>query len=141
MIPSREWRRLAFLPLTLVLAGCGDGAPPVDTSTNEVGVSGVVSVRGHPATGGEIRFNPSNSQRIAPTKSAPIGPDGSYSIKTYTGLNEVSFTGEVATKNSGVGLVKESVDVKSGDNKIDFDVLGKGAQLPYSLPVEKKKRG
>src|SRR4051794_15189478 len=81
------------------VSGCGDGKPSVDTSLNEATVTGVVSVKGKPASGGKINFNPSNSGRIVPTKSADIGPDGTYSVKTYTGDNQVSFSGEVAIKN------------------------------------------
>ncbi len=62
--------------------GCGDGKPSIDTSLNEATVTGVVSVKGVPATGGTILFNPSNSGRIVPTRSADIGPDGKYTIKT-----------------------------------------------------------
>ena len=37
---------------------------------------GVVTVKGEPATGGVILFNPSNSGRIVPARTAEIGPDG-----------------------------------------------------------------
>lgn len=110
-------------------SGCGDGKPSVDTSLTEATVSGLVSVKGTPATGGQIRFNPSNSGRIVPTRSAEIGPDGRYSIKTLTGDNRVSFDGEVAAKNKGVGLMKEYADVRSGENQIDFDLMGAGAKV------------
>jgi hypothetical protein len=124
---------LASTPLLLAL-GCDDGKPSVDTSKREATVSGIVSVRGKPATGGNILFNASNSDRIVPHKTAPIGPDGSYKITTYTGGNRVSFDGEIATKNMGVGLIQEYVDVKPGtENKADFDLMGAGggdAQSP-----------
>ena len=69
-------------------------------------MSGTVTVKGTPATGGRILFNPSNSGRIVPTRTADIGPDGSYTIKTLTGDNRVTFDGEIATKNMGVGLAQ-----------------------------------
>src|SRR3954449_11900073 len=84
---------LALLSLA-AMPGCGDGKPSVDTSLTEATVSGVVSAKGTPATGGQIRFNPSNSGRIVPTRSAEIGPDGRYTIKTFTGGNRVTFDGE-----------------------------------------------
>lgn len=120
--------------------GCGDGTPSVDTSTTEAVVSGTVKVRGTPATGGEILFNPSNHLRIVPVKSAPIGPDGSFKITTFTGGNEVSFRGEVATRNSGVGLVKEYVEVQSGENSVDFDLMGEGSRPSLPVPETTKKR-
>ncbi len=70
--------RCSFLLVTIVLSltigpGCGDGKPSVDTSLNEATVTGVVSANGVPATGGTILFNPSNSGRIVPTRTAEIG--------------------------------------------------------------------
>jgi hypothetical protein len=126
--------RGAFLPVLALTAfaasaGCGNGKPSVDTSLTEATVSGVVSVKGTPATGGQVRFNPSNSERIVPTRSAEIGSDGRYSIKTLTGDNRVTFDGEVAAKNKGVGLMKEYASVKSGENQIDFDLMGAGAKV------------
>src|SRR5271157_6029419 len=102
------------LVFALPLAGCGDGKPSIDTSLTEATVTGVVSVKGKPASGGKILYNPSNSGRIIPTKEAPIGTDGSYTIKTNTGLNLITFSGEVASKNPGVGLMKEYADIHSG---------------------------
>ena len=84
-------RVLVVLALTLpgvaLVAGCGDGKPSMDTSLTEATVSGVVSVKGVPATGGSILFNPSNAGRIVPTRSAPIGPDGTYTDRKSTRLN------------------------------------------------------
>jgi hypothetical protein len=125
----------------ITLQGCGDGKPWVDTSLNEATVSGIVSVKGTPANGGTIHFNPSNSGRIVPTRTAEIGPDGSYTIKTFTGDNRVTFGGEVAAKNMGVGLIKESATVESGENHIDFDLLGQGSKkIPFDLPQKAKSR-
>jgi hypothetical protein len=107
-------------------SGCGDGKPSIDTSRNEATVTGVVMAKGVPVTGGTIYFNPSNSGRIVPIRSAEIGPDGRYTITTYTGDNQVTYGGEVATKNRGVGLRRDFATVLSGENKVDFDVLGAG---------------
>ena len=123
--------------------GCSDGKPSVDTSLNEATVTGVVSANGVPATGGTILFNPSNSGRIVPTRSAEIGPDGKYTIKTYTGDNQVTYGGEVAAKNRGVGLRRDYASVQSGENNIDFDVLGAGGKtqaIDFSKGGQRKKR-
>jgi hypothetical protein len=135
-----EW--LVLLLASSLIAGCGDGKPSIDTSRTEGTVTGTVTVKGQPATGGAIQFNPSNSGRIVPTRSAPIGPDGSYTITTYTGGNQVRFDGEVAAKNRGVGLMREYVDVRPGENKVDFDLMGAGAKVgPYDLSKLEKKKG
>jgi hypothetical protein len=126
------------------LPGCGDGKPSIDTSLTEATVTGVVTAKGVPVTAGTIHFNPSNSGRIVPTKTAQIGPDGTYAIKTYTGDNLVTYGGEVAQKNMGVGLRRDSASVQSGENKFDFDVLGEGSkQMIFDLTKKggmRKKR-
>jgi hypothetical protein len=140
---NRAGRQLAAyallsVPLLTLGPGCDSGAPAVDSSSTEATVSGVVTVRGVPAKGGEVRFNPSNHLRVVPTKTAPIGEDGTYKITTLTGVNTVTFDGEVAAKNQGVGLLKEYPDVRPGENKVDFDLLGEGMQAPYNMPTKKK---
>jgi hypothetical protein len=141
-----RWRPAALWLITLLLLplghGCDDGKPAVDTSKNEATVSGIVMVRGKPAAGGTILFNASNSERIVPHKTAPIGADGTYTITTYTGGNQVSFDGDVANKNRGVGLIKEFVEVKRGENKADFNLLGEGGQnLPFPVPEKARSKG
>src|SRR5262245_46326446 len=78
---------------TLWLAGgCGEGPPAgsVDSSKTEATVKGVVKVNGTPATEGELIFDPSNIYRKdAQPRTAPIGQDGSYTVKTLTGENAV----------------------------------------------------
>jgi hypothetical protein len=147
--PVNLTRRCKALLLATLLAwsavpGCGDGKPYQDTSLTEATVTGVVKANGVPvAEGGTILFNPSNSGRIVPTKSAPIGPDGRYTIKTYTGTNVVTYGGEIAKKYRGVGLRRDGVDVESGENTFDFDILGEGKSpdIDFSkMPKQRKKR-
>lgn len=125
------------LIMTTAGIGCGDGKPYVDSSLAEATVSGIIKVQGKPADGGEIRFNPSNSGRIVATKSAPIGPDGKYTIKTYTGGNQITFDGDVAKNNRGVGLVRKYAEVKPGENHADFDLMsdaeGKDAKITFPI--------
>ena len=146
MIILRRRSAFKFILTILSLAaipGCGDGKPSVDTSLSEATVTGVVTANGIPATGGTIYFNPSNSGRLVPTKSADIGPDGRYTIKTYTGDNRVTYGGEVAKKNTGVGLRKDYANVQFGENKFDFDVLGGGnkmGDIDLAKKGQRKKR-
>jgi hypothetical protein len=127
---------LTFLSWAAI-PGCGDGKPSIDTSLTEATVTGVVTAKGVPVTKGTISFNPSNSGRIVPTRTAEIGPDGSYTLKTYTGDNLVTYGGDVATKHMGVGLRRDYASVQSGENKFDFDVLGEGGKNP-NIDLTKK---
>ena len=96
----------------------------MDTSLTEVTVTGVVTVKGKPASGGQITFNPSNRDRKVPAFAAPIGQDGSYTIKTYTGENEVRFGGDVDKAYPMLGMTKKYCVVTGGGQQQDFDLLG-----------------
>ena len=135
-----SFRRAAYVVSTAVILGGCDGPPAVDSSLTEATVSGLVTVKGVPATGGTITFNPSNHLRKVQSKTAQIDKDGRYKVTTYTGGNQVSFDGEVAAKNMGVGLVKEFCDVQSGDNEANFDLLGEGGKKnPFPIEGKTKK--
>jgi hypothetical protein len=74
-------------------AGCNDGTPSVDSSTNEGTVKGVVTYKGQPVDAGDIIFDPSNHLRKVGGRPAPIGPDGSFLAKTFTGNNRIKVGG------------------------------------------------
>ncbi len=113
---------LTAAALVAIGQGC-DGTPSVDTSRSEVTVTGVVKVKGKPASGGQIAFNPSNRDRQVLPFSALIGQDGSYSIKTYTGENTVTFGGDLAKAYPALGLTKKYCVVTGGGQQQDFDLL------------------
>jgi hypothetical protein len=122
---TRSLRAIASLMAAILMAlaqGCSD-TPAVDTSLNEVTVTGVVKVKGKPAAGGQISFNPSNRDRKVSAFTAPIGQDGSYSIKTYTGENEVRFLGDVDKAYPMLGMTKKFCNVTGGGQQQDFDLL------------------
>jgi hypothetical protein len=118
---------LATLIALQVLAGCRDGKPTVDSSTtDEATVRGKVTLGGQPLTGGQLVFNPANYQRKSvPTRTAAIGDDGSYTIKTLTGSNMVM----VSPKKVAAG-VKATTDpyemipleVNPGDNTFNINL-------------------
>jgi hypothetical protein len=128
-----------------VAAGCGDGKPYIDTSLSEATVTGTVTAGSSPVTeGGKIHFNASNSGRHVETRGADIGPDGKYSVKTFTGDNVVTYTGAVAQKHRGLALRKDYVTVQSGENHLDFDILGErktpGIDFSKTPNTPKRKR-
>lgn len=121
-------RLAASLGLGALLAipfGCGDGAPPVDTSTATATVHGVVKLAGAPLDGGEIRFDPSNIKRPnAPIATAEIGKDGTYTVTTVQGDNVVRFNlpASVLKKNSFLASFSTEYKVPSGDSTFDVDI-------------------
>src|SRR4051794_33165492 len=86
--------QLATTGLLVIIWGCGDAKPSVNSSMTEATVKGTITIRGKPANGGTISFDPSNYKRKSePARTASIGKDGSYTIKTLVGLNQVTFSG------------------------------------------------
>lgn len=112
----------AFLAIPL---GCSDGAPPVDTSSAQATVHGVVKLAGVPIEGGEIRFDPSNiKRRDAPIATAEIGKDGTYKITTLEGENVVRFNlpASVLKKNQMLASFSTEYKVPSGDSAFDVEI-------------------
>jgi len=108
-----------------VVGGCDSGPPSVDTSTTKATVKGVVKIGGVPATEGDITFNPANNKRQdAPTVTAPIGKDGTYTVQTLTGENSVKLGGSIVKKFPIAGRSTQAFVVKSGDNTFDFETKG-----------------
>jgi hypothetical protein len=105
-----------------VMGGCEEGPPSSDSSTTKATVKGVVKIAGVPATEGEITFNPANNKRQdVPTVTAPIGKDGSYTIQTLTGENNIKLGGSIVKKFPIAGRESRSLFVKSGENTFDFE--------------------
>ncbi len=121
-------RRRAFVGLSVALglwgaAGCGGGPPSVDSSTTEATVKGVVRINGTLAKNGEITFDPTNYVRKdAAARTAPIGQDGAYTVKTLTGENVIRLSGAVTKKNGALQSTKRAMMVKPGENTFDFVV-------------------
>ena len=118
---------IAAVPVACLLPaiGCGDSHPAVDASLNEAKVRGVIKVKGKPAAGGgQVSFNPSNVERKVASFTAKIGDDGSYELTSYTGGNQVKFSGPFLKDDPGLALSSRYCDLESGENVVDFDLLG-----------------
>lgn len=124
VLPSEAAGRVAALMTVLALAGCGDGAPPVSSSTTEVTVHGTVTYKGKPVKKGTIRFDPANiARRDAKAASASIGEDGTYTIKTLQGENSVGFElPDLAKKDFALASASFVYDAPAGDSAKDFDL-------------------
>ena len=144
---GRTWLSVALLCSgTLFGTGCGGGASD-DLTT--AAVSGKVTRQGQPVSGGTVMFSPQASadKKGPPGKPAAgeVGPDGTFKLTTYSkndgaviGKHQVIYTPapiEVDdaqhTENSkpvespfaGLKPSKSEVEVKSGSNTIDIDLV------------------
>jgi hypothetical protein len=110
---SKATTLLALMTL-LVVWGCesGGGAPPVSGSSEEVTVKGTVTIKGTPATGGELLFDPANiNRRDAMPRRAKVGKDGTFTVTTLVGENMVRTEGKELPEERGLKFV-----LKDGDN-------------------------
>ena len=115
-------------PLVLAFAwGCGDSPPSVTSSKTEATVKGAVTIDGKPATAGSIVFDSSNISRPdAKPAEAPIGKDGTYSVKTFTGENQVKLKGNDLIKaRPELQYERRTFNVQSGENTFNFEVVTK----------------
>src|SRR4051794_31842506 len=121
-----RWGGVVLAAAVVPLAGWGcdgGGTPPASSSREEASVRGAVTIKGKPATGGQITFDPSNIYRKdAPYFSAKIGSDGSYSLKTLVGENVISVQGPQVDKIPSLASNERHVDIKSGENSIPVDL-------------------
>jgi hypothetical protein len=111
-------RALGLLATTFLVIGCSE-TPPVDTSKEEATVHGVITINGKPVSSGRVVFDPANIKRNVEPRKAPIGKDGSYSIKTMVGENIVKLESqEVMKANMETQFI--TTKVASGDNAFDI---------------------
>jgi hypothetical protein len=136
---------VASISLVLIW-GCGDSHPAVDTSLSEATVKGVVKLRGKLAEGGgQITFNPSNVDRKVASSVAKIADDGSFSLSSLRGGNVVKFSGPFLKDEPGLALTSRFVELRSGANVVDFDLLGaddkpRGAIYPKDAKIPTPRR-
>ena len=115
---------LVLAALVTAFAGCS-AAPDRESSLEEA----TVKVRGKLLDGGELNFNAVNPNRRVNTRKAAIGKDSTYTTKAYLGLNIVTvFPPKPRNKQQGkeffgVNYEEKSVNVTSGENTADLDVL------------------
>lgn len=112
---------VGLLAAALLVTGWGcDGKPSVTTTDEEATVTGSVTIQGKKATAGTVTFNPSNYQRQVPARTVSIGNDGTYSIKTLLGQNQVRVSSPGLGSNRELSDLDFSYEVKAGPNVYDI---------------------
>jgi hypothetical protein len=120
---ARSWSLASLAAVALVVAGCGEDKPSVESSAQEGTVTGTVKIRGKPMKGGEITFDPTNYQRKdAKQRTGKIGDDGTYSVSTLVGHNAVRVLGPAITKEPSLGYAAQTLEVTAGSNTLDIDL-------------------
>ena len=123
---------LLTLGVAVSLGGC-TGKPAVSTSQQEATVSGTVKVRGQLITAGEVVFDPANYRRKdAVARTAAIGDDGTYKVKTLLGQNTVRLvlpadaskeaTDDESFRDSAVDYDSIVFEVKRGENTLNIEM-------------------
>jgi hypothetical protein len=113
--------------LLAICCGCGafTGTPPVSDSLEEASVKGVVRLDGKPVNNGTVTFRCANIRRPKePPREAPIGRDGTYTVKTLVGQNyAVVACKELRTPKYKRHIDNETtIDVQSGENTLNIDI-------------------
>jgi hypothetical protein len=120
---NRRGTGSVVVALLFAVGGCNQGRPSVPTSTEEATVTGSVTVRGKPATKGEIVFDSSNYLRKEnAVRTAPIQQDGSYTIKTFIGGNRVQVNAPGVVAGRAGTPADQSFEVKPGENRFDIEL-------------------
>jgi len=88
----------------------------------EATVKGTVTVKGEPLTKGQVNFDPANVNRKVGPRTAPIGSDGTYTIKTLIGQNTVRVTGPTIGRDPNLAMNERILDVQSGENQISIEL-------------------
>jgi len=119
-----QWGIVGLTATLLVAWGCegGGGRPSVSSSMEEATVKGTVTVKGTPVTKGMITFDPANVDRKVGPRTAEIGSDGTYTIKTLIGQNRVNVTGPTIARDPNLAMNESTVEVQSGDNQIPIEL-------------------
>ena len=127
---QRRWATSLALASTIfahgAIAGC-DGSSWISASYGEEGtVHGKVTLDGSPVTKGKVVFGPAQSRRKKDSdRSAPIGADGTYSIKTLAGPNSVMVSPDRGEPNHRTPPTVPhrvfTLDVQPVDNN-NFDI-------------------
>jgi hypothetical protein len=125
-----DMNRFGFGLLLLTLCGCGSGSaaknePPLHP------VQGKIVRGGQPVSGGRVEMRNQNDPN-APMMTADVGNDGTFNPTTFrdgkaqVGIPEGSYEVTYLASKDGqmfdVIKLKTPFVVKSGDNKLEFDV-------------------
>jgi len=118
-------REVAVLAGTLLLAavGCGGVQPPAVSSSNEEAtVEGTVKIKGKPPTKAKITFDPSNIHRQVGSTTVDVKPDGTYSLKTLAGENNVTVASPETDKDPALSTNSQIKVLNPGANTVPIDL-------------------
>ena len=104
--------------------GCGGetSATSAASSSEEAVVHGTVKVQGKLVRSGTVSFEPSQGDRSsAMPRTAPIGKDGTYSLKTLVGTNRVYVSAPAFPNEPNAQRLSLECDVRSENNTFNIE--------------------
>jgi hypothetical protein len=136
--------RSIAVAVMVAYSGCNEhaGAPPVSSSLEEATVKGTVRVRGKTVDNGTIRFNCANIRRPnAAPREARINKDGTYTLKTLLGENNVEVEcKELHTPKNARFLENDYfVRVETGENTFNIDIPPTSPAQSSEIPSQSRR--
>jgi hypothetical protein len=120
MCSARLWRLVGLITTTMTVVASGCGEPATPERTTEATVKGTVTVKGRPLTGGKVTFDSGGNRPDAKDNTSPIGPDGTFSVKTLAGENRVVVDAPVFRQDRSLGSGETTSFVNEGENTVNL---------------------
>jgi hypothetical protein len=135
---------VAGWPAIVLLCSCSacgpSGVSSLSASREETTVKGVVRIRGKAVDNGKVIFNAANVSRPdAELRQASINKDGTYTLKTLVGVNQVQVScKELHTaQNRMFAETEYAFTADSGENTFDIEI----PPPALARPIRSTRRG
>ena len=113
---------VAACAVTMFLGGGCGGETSATSSSEEAVVHGTVKVQGKLVRSGTVSFEPPHGDRsTAMPRTAPIGKDGTYSLKTPVGTNRVYVSAPAFPNEPNAQRLIPECDVRSEHNTFNIE--------------------
>jgi hypothetical protein len=113
---------VAACAVTVFLGGGCGGETSATSSSEEAAVHGTVKLQGKLIRSGTVSFERSHGDRsTAMPRTAPIGKDGTYSLKTLVGTNRVYVSAPAFPNEPNAQRLIPECDVRSNNTTFNIE--------------------